>query len=82
MDGRITFRRKGQPPFNGKALPIFSVDSEEEAKSLMILACTLGYIPGVYGIPGFSGTLDGIPNAQQRLAERYAVIKSKNRGDG
>ena len=48
----------------------------------MLLTCTKGYLPDVYGIPGFTGTLDAIPDAQRRLARGYDVIKGKSRLTG
>jgi hypothetical protein len=61
-------------------LPIFSVEDEDEAKRLIIGACTRGLLPGVYGIPGFAGELEDIPAAQQRLRDVYGRLKKK--GDG
>lgn len=43
MDGTLTFRRKGKKSFNGKALPAYSVDSEDEAKTLIQLASFRSY---------------------------------------
>ena len=35
-DGTISYRRDGEPVLNGVALPVFSVDTEEQAKSIQV----------------------------------------------
>ena len=35
-DGTISFRNRGSRAFNGKALPVFSVDTEQEANSIQV----------------------------------------------
>ena len=64
-DGTITFRKIGEPIFNGKALPFFSVDTVERARELQILLCKAQYeehpkLPGQvwYRYHQFGGELD------------------------
>jgi hypothetical protein len=39
-DRTLSYRRRDQPVFNGRALPVFSVETEEEAEDLLILVGT------------------------------------------
>jgi hypothetical protein len=39
-DRTLSYRQRGQPSFNGRALPVFSVETEEEAEDLLILVGT------------------------------------------
>ena len=63
-DRTLTYRTKGQPVFNGVALPVFSVDTEEEAKDLITLVSRAQYeehpqLPGqVWYKITLSGDLD------------------------
>lgn len=67
-DGTITFRRAGQPVFNGVALPFFSVNSEDEARDMQVMMCALQHGPHPdlpegepwYRRWQFSGELDDI----------------------
>jgi hypothetical protein len=38
-DGTITYRTRNQPVFNGRALPVFSVDTRRQAEELQIRFC-------------------------------------------
>lgn len=83
-DGTITFRRHGQPVFNGMALPFFSVESEEEAQTLQVLMCSAQYgehpdLPGQtwYRRSQFSGEIDGIPEVCEDFAKAYASILTR-----
>ena len=38
-DGTFTIRRRGEPSFNGAALPVFSTRTKKEAESLQIVLC-------------------------------------------
>ena len=40
-DGTVTYRMKGQKAFNGIAFPVFSVDTEQQAKDLQTRFCRL-----------------------------------------
>ncbi len=42
-DGTVTYRKRGEPVFNGVALPVFSVETVEEAKQLQVRFCRLMY---------------------------------------
>lgn len=35
-DGTISYRRAGEPVFNGRALPVFSVNTEDEAMGIQV----------------------------------------------
>lgn len=38
-DGTVTFRRRDEPVFNGRALPVFSVNTPEEAEAIQVRFC-------------------------------------------
>jgi hypothetical protein len=40
-DRTLSYRQRGEPVFNGAALPAFSVDTEEEAEALLALVGSL-----------------------------------------
>lgn len=42
-DGTISYRTDGQPILNGRALPVFSVDTEEQAQALQVRFCRQQY---------------------------------------
>lgn len=80
-DGTITFRRRGQPVFNGRALAFFSVETEEEAQTLQVLMCSAQYgehpdLPGEtwYRRWQFSGELDGLPEICDDFAKAYQSV--------
>lgn len=82
-DGTLTSRPRGAPPFNGAALPVFSVNSEEEANSLIILVGSLQYgkhplLPGKpwYRLSWFTGEVDDLPKVTAFLQERYQLLAS------
>lgn len=35
-DGTISYRRRTEPVFNGRALPVFSVDTEQQAQDIQL----------------------------------------------
>ena len=91
-DGTISFAQKGKPPFNGVALPVFSVDNFTEAETLQVLCCSKSQLdddglPGgtryVIGIPfnrpQFDGTIDTLPNVAMHLERGYAMITKGKR---
>ena len=64
----MTCRVQGKKRHRGAALPAYSVDTEEEARALIVLACVKTY-DGSYRIPGFPvGDLAGMEMARERLA--------------
>lgn len=78
-DGTLTYRPRRSPPFNGAALPVFSVDTPEEAYDLIVLVGKLQYdehpdLPGRpwYRLTWFSGNVDDLPNVTSYLAARFA----------
>jgi len=87
-DKTITYRTADQPVFNGIALPVFSVDTIEEAQHLQLLCCACQYgehplMPGRnwyrLGSLEFGPTLeiDNLDRVADLLRERYALIKSR-----
>lgn len=77
-DGTISFRRKGEPIFNGRALPVFSVDTEEQAREIQILFGRNQYIQHPE-IPGqawfkwtdFSGNADDLDAVTEKIRRVY-----------
>lgn len=77
-DGTITYRRKGSPSFNGAALPVFSVDTEDEARYLQVLICKAQYNehplkPGEtwYRLSDFSGEVEDLAEVTALLHKHY-----------
>lgn len=44
-DGTVSYRTRAEPVFNGKALPVFSVNSVDEAQAIQVRFCRRGYGP-------------------------------------
>jgi hypothetical protein len=42
-DRTLTINRKGEPAFNGRALPVYSVGTREEAEDLVVAVCRVQY---------------------------------------
>ena len=64
----MTCRAQGKKRHRGAALPAYSVANEDEARTLITLACVKSY-DGSYRIPGFPvGDLAGMDLAKERLA--------------
>ena len=63
------------------SIPVFSVDTEEEAKSLLTLACPTRFIDGVteYVAPELATeqTLENLEAFSDRLAKTAAMIETK-----
>ncbi len=72
MDGTITFRAKGEPTFNGSALPFYSVDTERDAELLQATLCKLSY-DDRYMFHGFEGTIEDI----DRVAEAFFDVENR-----
>lgn len=70
---------KGQPKEKQHALPVFSVDTLEQARVLQLLACSMVNVGDegdfIYIIPNFGGELEDIPAAQERLQAFYNRMK-------
>ena len=79
-DGTISYRERGGYRLNNAALPVFSVDTVEDAKRLQARFCTLQYDrhPDPKGpeqwfvLPGFSGNLNELDVVTARLATFWA----------
>lgn len=83
-DGTITYRTLQQRVFNGRALPVFSVDTEKEAEDLQVLLCKLQYGTHPlqpdrpwYAFRPFSGQLDDLIRVSKAFRDGYALIKSR-----
>jgi hypothetical protein len=81
-DGTITYRTEKEPIFNGVALPFFSVDTENEAKTLQVILCSRQYkshplMPNQpwYTFPNFAGEIEDIDRVAEVFAEMYEKIK-------
>jgi hypothetical protein len=77
-DGTLTYRTKAVQAFNGAALPVFSVNTEAEAKSLIVLLAKSQYnehplLPGQtwYRLPEFSGEVEELIKVSELLASHY-----------
>jgi hypothetical protein len=66
-DGTVTYVPRGEPPFNGAALPVHSVDTVEEAQQIQVTLCRCQYVehplmPGKpwYKLTQFDGGIEGL----------------------
>lgn len=82
-DGTITYRTRNQPIFNGRALPVFSVDTEEDAQAIQLLLCSLQYgehpdLPGQpwYRISSFGGELEDLEGITEQMTKVYKRIQA------
>lgn len=80
-DGTFTY---GTKSFNGHALPVHSVDTEDEAKSLQILFCKKQYanhpqMPGKpwYVLNRFSGNVEDLPKVGDLIAAAHERILAR-----
>jgi len=91
-DKTLTYRTRGQPSFNGLALPVFSVDTNEEAQALQLLCCARQYglhplMPSEtwYRLSAleFGPLLEigDIDRVADLLRERYALIRAHKQLD-
>ena len=70
----LSFREKGQRSArNGAALPFFSVNTEEEAKQLLVFIGSLGPDKNYY-IQGFAGTLEALKKQSERVDRLYKLM--------
>lgn len=77
-DGTISYRRKHEPVFNGVALPVFTVDNEEQAQAVQIRFGRLQWhehpqMPGKawYRWTDFSGNADDLDAISDKLRAFY-----------
>lgn len=78
-DGTISYRVRGSNTkrLNNAALPVFSVDTEDDAKALQVHFCALQYTPHPfdgrrwYVLPGFTGELEAMPAVTERFSKWY-----------
>lgn len=83
-DGTITYRTRKQKVFNGVALPVFSVDTVEQAKELQVRFCCLAYgehpkMPGQswYKLTDFAGTFQDLYRVGEMLEAWYCEMEEK-----
>lgn len=87
-DGTISYRQMGERIFNGVALPVFSVDTVEEAQALQILCGAAQYtehpqMPGKtwykLSSPLFPVPLElyHLPQVTILFRQRYKLIKDR-----
>lgn len=83
-DGTITYRRLGQPTFNGAALPVYSVDTEEEAKLIQVSLCRRQYqehplMPGQswYVLNEFGGEVDELDEVGDKMHRVHEMMKAR-----
>ncbi len=86
-DGTVTYRDKSisEKVFNGRALPVFSVDTAEEAERIQVRFCKLQYghhpqMPGKpwYKVFPFSGELEDLNRVRNLFAEFYKAMKERD----
>ena len=83
-DGTVTFKPKGQPPFNGIALPVHSVDTIAEAVQVQVTLCRkqytshpkLGKEPW-YTLTNFDGEIDSLAKVAQQMQAVSAKIRAR-----
>lgn len=61
QDKTLTYRTKDEPVFNGRALPVFSVNTKDEAEALIVSVgrCQYEEHPEIPGKPWYKMTMDG-----------------------
>lgn len=86
-DGTVTYRDTvtKEKVFNGVALPVFSVDTVEEAKVIQTRFCKLQYgshplTPGKpwYKVFPFSGELEDLDRVRNMFTEFYEEMKFRD----
>lgn len=85
-DGTITYRdtETGEKVFNGRALPVFSVDTIEEAKAIQTRFCRLQYnshplMPGEpwYKLNEFSSELEDLDRVRAMFVQFHKERKER-----
>jgi hypothetical protein len=62
-------------PFRGAALPMYGVDTIQEAQSLQVLMCAVSRRDNeTYYIPGFGGEVDDIFTTGERFADAHQAM--------
>ena len=92
-DRTLSYRKRSEPVFNGAALPVFSVESEEEAQDLIVLIGTAVHGEHPLLPPGrpwyklFNGIADNKPSleladleeAEAYIAEAYEALMARRK---
>lgn len=91
-DGTLTYGPRGKKPFNGVALPVFSVDTMLEANYLQVTLCRRQYakhplLPSQpwYVLTRFDGnveSLDGVAQEMASVMERLGLCRQQTRVAG
>lgn len=85
-DGTVTYRDKSkrEPVFNGVALPVFSVDTVDEAARIQVRFCRKMYqshplMPGKpwYILTTFDGDVDDLDRVTAEFASFYASMTGR-----
>lgn len=85
-DGTVTYRDTAakEKVFNGRALPVFSVDTAEEAKQIQVRFCRMQYsnhplMPGKpwYKLNEFNGELEDLDRVRSIFALFYKEHKAR-----
>lgn len=85
-DGTVTYRDTStrKKVFNGRALPVFSVDTAEEARRIQTRFCRLQYgshplMPGKpwYTLNEFSGEIEDLDRVRNMFAQFYRETKER-----
>jgi hypothetical protein len=89
-DGTVSYRdkRKREKVFNGRALPVFSVNMVEEAEQIQVRFCRLQYgdhpemAPGTkwYRLTHFTGELNDLDRVTADFAGFYAQMLTRDTG--
>ena len=68
----------GRGPIPDGALPVFSTNTEEEAQSLIVLTCPMGYAGKYYARElATEQTLENLQKFSDRLAEAWQLTKGR-----
>lgn len=78
-DGTVTIRERGEPPFNGAALPAYEVPDRDTAEAIRVQVCKLvpddhpelGEDEPWYKLPGFGGKVDDLRDAMKTFAKAH-----------
>jgi hypothetical protein len=77
-DGTISYRHKSEPVFNGRALPVFTVDTVDQAKAVQARFGRLQYgeHPQQPGLPwyrwtDFGGEVEDLDGVSDAIREFY-----------
>lgn len=80
-DGTISYRQRGEPIFNNVALPVFSVDTLDQANEIQVRFCRAQYDPHPlmpektwYVLNDFSGKAEDLPRVTEMFRAYWRDI--------